>query len=97
MGHQIVIPVIRRGDYEVAFEQFDDFTFVHVRVHKWSHSVARKMLAEWLVLLDLHGGPIHALNLRGPTQLKFLRLFGFSPCGECKDIDGNPCILYRKD
>ncbi len=97
MPHHIIVPVIRRADYDVAFEQFDNMTLVHVRVRHWSHIVARKMLEEWNVIREMHGGPFFAMNTDDPVQPKFLRLFGFNAVGTATEEGGKLRTLYRKD
>ena len=79
--HLKVIPVIRKPEYIVSIEQWDDLSFLHCSVTKWSHMVARRLRKDFEALCELHGGPFRALDNGSPTQSKFLKHFGFRRIG----------------
>src|SRR5579863_37689 len=79
--HYPKVPVCRRPEYEIAYEQYGEHTFCHVRFHvPWSPSVMRKYAADVQRLMALHGGPILAcVDLADVKLQRFARLFGFEP------------------
>lgn len=97
MPHSVTIPVIRRDDYTISLEQFDSYTFAHCSVNRWSHIVAAAIRRDLQRLLDLHGGPLHAVDPEDARKAKFIRMFGFRPIGDCRHLDGTSRTLYRKE
>lgn len=97
MPHSIVVPVIRRADYCVSIEQFDDTTLLHCVVRKWTTRVFRELREDFETLRRLHGGPFFVVDTDDPKLPKFLAKFGFIPHARCLDIDGNPRTMYTKD
>jgi len=73
------VPVIRLPEATVFLEQWDDMTFGHCDVRKWSPGVAKSLKEAWEGLLRLHGGPIYALHDPWDQKhRKWCELFGFS-------------------
>ncbi len=97
MPHALVVPVVRRKDYDMSIEQFDDMTFAHCRVYRWSRQVFEAMRGDVEAFVRLHGGPLYAMDNDDPRQRKFLRIFGFKPHGSCEEFGGIPRTLYKKD
>ena len=97
MPHQLVVPVVRKPDYQIGFEQFDDLTLVHVTFSRWNREVYRNVSEDFNQLYELHGGPLFAISIDDPRQPKFLKMFGFRPVDDCRELDGTPRTLYQKD
>lgn len=78
--HYLKVPVIRRKDYEVLFEEHLQGTFIHCDVRSWTLATAKAMATDFKLLCELHGGPIHALHdCRDRKHEKFLKFYGFEP------------------
>jgi len=76
--HFLKVPVVRRADFEILFEQHVSGTFVHCNVKNYNATVKREIMTCWSQLTQLHGGPIYALHdLPDHKHRKFLCLFGF--------------------
>ena len=97
MSHRVVVDVVVRQDYQIGFEQFDDTTFCHVLVHRWSPRVARQFRADIEDAHRLLGRPVYALERpEAPNQLHFLKLHGFVPCGRVLDAAGRDVSIYGR-
>lgn len=93
-----VTDIIVRPDYRVAYEQWDDVTFVHVTVHRWSAGIARQFRADIDAAHRLLGRPVYVLRLpEAPLQPKFLALHGFVPCGSARAADGRVVEAYVRN
>lgn len=76
--HFLKVPVCRRENFEILFEQHVSGTFVHCNVKKYNSTVKRELQDCWRQVTELHGGPIYALHdLPDHKHRKFLCLFGF--------------------
>jgi hypothetical protein len=77
--HFLKVPVCRRKDFEILFEEHIKGTFVHCNVTTYNASVKRELLECWDIVSYLHGGPIYALHdFSDRKHEKFLKMFGFS-------------------
>lgn len=77
-GYATRIPVIIRPDYVVSFERYNDMTWIHCHVNKWTSHVRRHLSQDFESLVYLHDDPIYAIHENGDTKHeKFLALFKF--------------------
>jgi hypothetical protein len=93
----IRIPVIHTENYTVFFQAIrineDYCTFVHCDVREWSAQVLRSLRSDWNTLVDLHNGPLLALNEVGDEKHQhFLELFEFT---YLQDIMGEDSTIRR--
>lgn len=93
------IPVIQTKDYTVYLQAIhlndQPYTFTHADVYEWNISTLRKLRSDWNCLIDLHNGPLLALNeLDDEKHRKFLELFDFKPLQEITGDDGVIRNLY---
>lgn len=76
--HHLKVPVVRKNEYAILLEEHLEGTFIHCEVHSWTPALARSLAADFKLLCELHGGPIHALHDSGDRKhKKFLKLYGF--------------------
>lgn len=97
--HYPKVPVVRRPDYEIAFEQFGEHTFSHCRLlTKWSPDIRDALKKDFEAALELHGGPLLVLVDKDNPQLrKFCGLFGFEHAMNITKKDGSDAeILIRR-
>jgi hypothetical protein len=98
-AHEAKVPVIRKPEYTVAFEQINpETTFVHCTIHvPWTGRVRRQLTADWNALVNLHGGPFYAII--PPDNFKrqqFARTFGFERAAILTDLTtGQTNLIYR--
>lgn len=95
-GRSLVVPVIRRADYWIGFEQFGDTTGVHCGVRRWSHTVARAIRADFDTAVRLHGGPIWAIGRDDPTYVHFLKFMGFRLHSVRTSAAGQEASIYER-
>ena len=93
------IPVIQTKEYTVYLQAIHlntrPYTFVHADVHEWTLSSLKKLRSDWNCLIDLHNGPLLALNeLDDEKHRKFLELFDFKPLQQLTGDDGVVRNLY---
>lgn len=83
MAHSLVVPVINSREYRVGFEHCDDITLLHCTVDvPYTPGVKRRLHRDLKTLLDLHGGPLYALEEEGdPRHPKFLHSMRFRIVG----------------
>lgn len=78
MGYATRVPVILKPDYVVSFERYNDMTWIHCDVNKWSPTVRRNLSHDFESLVYLHDDPIYAIHEIGDSKHeKFLALFKF--------------------
>ncbi len=76
-------------------EQWDNMTFGHCDVYKWTVSVAKKLKEAWELIMGLHGGPIYAIHDRWDDKhRKWCRLFGFVYFSDLECQDGITRSIY---
>lgn len=79
MGYVTRVPVIIKPDYVVSFERYNDMTWIHCSVNKWSPTVCRGLSQDFESLVYLHDDPIYAIHEIGDVKHeKFLALFKFN-------------------
>ena len=93
------IPVIQTKEYTVYLQAIhlndQPYTFTHAEVHDWTLSTLKKLRSDWNCLVDLHNGPLLALNeLDDEKHRKFLELFDFTPLQQLTGEDGVVRNLY---
>jgi hypothetical protein len=83
MAHSLVVPVVNTSEYRAGLEHCDDITLLHCTVYvPYTPGVYRRIRRDLATLLDLHGGPLYALETEGdPRHPKFLASFGFRIVG----------------
>lgn len=97
--HYPKIPVVRRPAYEICYEQFGLYTFIHVRVvGKWTKTVREQFLKDCDTAFALHGGPVFSLRkVHDTKQRRFLVMSGFEHAGHVTLRDGSPReVMIRK-
>ena len=94
--HSLVIPVIRKPEYQVSIEQWADWSFLHCDIRKWNHTVAKRLRKDFESFCALHGGPFRALDNGSPTQSKFLKHFGFRLIDFAFNAEGVRMPLYER-
>lgn len=78
-GYSTRVPVIIKPSYVVSFERFNNATFIHCLVSKWTSSVRRSLSQDFETLVYLHDDPIYAIHEIGDHKhKKFLDLFKFA-------------------
>lgn len=76
--HYLKVPVVQRMDYDIKLEEHLQGTFIHCDVRSWTPATAKALAADFKLLCELHGGPIHALHdFRDRKHEKFLKFYGF--------------------
>lgn len=96
-GHKLKVPVVRRPEYTIEFEQYGTQTFAHCAVRKWNHGVLRRLAGDAEAALRLHGGPVYALGQpRDPRHPHFMSLLAFVPIGTALTADGERVLLYER-
>jgi hypothetical protein len=98
--HQDVVPVVRRPEYTLSLEQANvDTTFLHCTIHvPWTGRVRKQFSADFKALMDLHGGPLHAIvDPENEKLMRFIRLFGGEHVAYFTDLstDGRTKLIYR--
>jgi hypothetical protein len=86
------VPVINDVDYTVYLQSVNlndrPLVFVHADVRNWNPVIAKRLLSDWKVFVDLFNGPLFALNEQDDEKhRKFLALFGFEFLSECVGTD----------
>lgn len=83
MAHSLVVPVVNTSEYRAGLEHCDDITLLHCTVNvPYTPGIKRRILRDLRTLLDLHGGPLYALQEEGdPKHPKFLRSMGMRVVG----------------
>ena len=95
--HSLVVPVVQRDDYQIAYERVQGMTLAHSQVRRWSAAIARRYLADLNAAQALLGEPLYAIQQVGnPTQDKFLRRLGATPCGTVRDHLGRDVLIYER-
>ncbi len=96
--HHPKVPVCRRPEYEIMFEQFGAYTFAHARFFKpWTQEVKRKFKADADALVALHGGPLFVFIKNGDVKLrKFARMAGFRHAMNVVTFDGTPAEIMAR-
>lgn len=99
ISQSIRIPIIQTKDYTVFFQAIRineiEYTFVHCDVREWSARVLKALRSDWNTLVDLHNGPLLALNeVDDEKHRHFLELFEFSYLQEITGEDGVVRNLY---
>lgn len=96
-AHSLIVPVVVRPDYQIGYEHADGVTFAHCTVTRWTHEVRKSLRDDFETALGLHGGPLYAvLDPARPRLPKFLRSFGFTPCGTVRDLTGRIVPIYER-
>ena len=75
------IPVIQRDQYTVYLEGLslpngDVATFVHCDIKQWSHTIKRRLTADFDALIAMRQTPVYCAR-HDLKQEKFIRMFGF--------------------
>jgi hypothetical protein len=96
LSHEVVIPVVRTKEYELALERVQGINLLHCRVLvPWSPGVFKRGRESLRTLLGLYNGPLYAIeSLDDPKHPKFLRTMGFSPVGRAVNEDGQDTTLW---
>ncbi|WP_375292307.1 hypothetical protein [Sphingomonas melonis] len=95
--HQLKVPVVCRPVYTLYLEQATPaHTFIHCDIHgRWSPRIKRELIADWIALKNLHGGPLYALHAPADRKhLKFLHLFGFRRVSSFIDRTGHAKEIF---
>ena len=92
----MIVPVVRRGDYWIALEQWEGITAAHCSVRRWNHKIARQLRADFDDVVRLHGGPIYAVEEPRPGHRHFLHFMGFRQIGTRKALDGRDVPFYER-
>ena len=93
----LLVPVIQRDDYTVAYEYSDFMVFGHVDVRRWGVEVAKRLREDVAAACALSDEPIYSLEVpEDPRQPKFLKMCGFHPIGEAENIHGQTVTLYER-
>ena len=96
-GHAIVIPIIQREDYQIAYERVGGITLAHSQVRKWTAQIARRYVADLDMAQGLLGEPLYVIdNPESPLLPKFLRWLKFRPCGTVRDLQGRDVMIYER-
>jgi hypothetical protein len=78
MSYTTRVPVIIKPEYVVSFERYNELTWIHCHVNKWSPAIRRNLSQDFESLVHLHDDPIYAIHEIGDTKHeKFLALFQF--------------------
>lgn len=78
MGYSNRVPIIIKPNYVVSFERYNDMTWIHCIVDKWSPTIRRNLSQDFESLVHLHDDPIYAIHEIGDLKHeKFLALFKF--------------------
>ena len=93
------IPIIQNPNYTVFFQAIHindvPYTFVHCDVSIWNKKTLRSLTSDWHLLLDLHNGPLLALNEENDEKHRhFLELFDFTYLQKLTGEDGVVRNLY---
>lgn len=89
------VPVVQRPEYQILYEQYENLTFVHCNVYKWTPSVKQKLIKDADVLVELHGGPIYTIHEpEDRKHFKFIELFDFKFVQQIFGEDGKIRHLY---
>lgn len=99
ISQSIRIPIIQTEHYTVYFQSIRinelEYTFVHCEVREWGLQVLKSLRSDWNTLVDLHNGPLLALNEVGDEKHQhFLELFEFTFLQEITGEDGVVRNLY---
>lgn len=98
--HQDVVPVVRRPEYIIGLEQANkDTTFVHCTIHvPWTGRVRKQLTADVKTLMDLHGGPLHAVIAPEDEKLqRFARLMGAEHVAYHTDLTtGRMNLIFKR-
>jgi len=91
----IGVPVIRRDAYTLSLEQYENLTFVHMNVYKWTKTVREEFTSSLDKLMELHRGPLFAIHEPvNNKQRKFFMMFGFEYYQDVLGMDGETRHLY---
>ena len=95
MGYSTRVPVIIKPFYVVSFERYDNITWVHCDVLKWTSGVRRALSQDFDKLVYLHDDPIYAVHEIGDKKHeKFLDLFKFKYVQNSVGTDGIERQIY---
>lgn len=75
----------------------DQFLLVHIRVHKWSLSVFKRMLHEWRVFRQCITAPVFACpEVDDARWVKFVSAMGFKPLQQviCNNGASRPLFIH---
>lgn len=91
------VPVCRRPEYEITYENFEEVTFLHMEMKApWTPRVRRQFQVDLNMLLALHGGPGFVVSPAGDKKHhKFLSQFGFECVGPITMLDGSAKLIFR--
>ncbi len=86
------VPVINNVDYTVYVQALNlndtPMVFVHCDVRNWNRIIAKRLISDWKLFVDLFNGPLFAHNEQDDEKhRKFLALFGFEFLTECIGTD----------
>lgn len=97
MGYAQRVPVIIKPDYVVSFERYNDMTWIHCQVTKWTSHVRRNLSKDFESLVYLHDDPIYAIHEIGDSKHeKFLALFKFQYLQPIMGEDGIERHVYLR-
>lgn len=87
------IPVIQTPKYTVFLQAIHindvPYTFTHADVLQWDKTTLRELRSDWNCLVDLHNGPLLALNeVDDEKHRHFLGLFDFTYLQQLTGDDG---------
>lgn len=93
----LLVPVVHRDAYTIAYEYTSGGLFGHVEMRKWNHKIARRARQDIDTAASLVEMPLYALeNPDDPRQPKFLKFCGFRPAGTAQASDGRTVTLYER-
>lgn len=76
--HYFKVPVCKRPEYTISFEEHINGTFAHCDVFRWNRTVRNSLLKDWNEVAEKHGGPLFVFKEQTNEKLsKFIALFGF--------------------
>ena len=91
----IKIPVIRRTNYTVYYENVEGNTFVHCDCYRWNKKIKQQLMKDLDTLKEMHKGNWYALNTFNDTKrYKFLNLMNFNFLKEIIGTDGNKHQIF---
>lgn len=94
-GYSTRVPVIIKPSYVVSFERYNDITWIHCIVEKWTPNIRRQLSQDFETLVYLHDDPIYAIHEIGDQKHeKFLALFKFSYLQNITGADGIERQIY---
>ena len=93
-GHAIVC---ERDEYRIGYEQCYGMTVGHMDVFKWSPSVARQLIEDVEVLMEMRSSPIYIpISHHDLKLMRFVELLGFEYVVDEISINGTLYRLYAR-